>query len=93
MILPKELTMPADALIIQRSARKKLFKLPINIHKKIISSLEIIKAEPISGTKLGGVLGKYYKYPVGDYRIVYSFDKKNSTVHILKIEHRQGVYK
>ena len=85
--------MPAESLIIQRSARKRLLKLPLKIHQKIISALDIIKEEPISGSKLEGELRRYYKYSVGDYRIVYTFDKKKSIVYVLKIEHRQGVYK
>lgn len=85
--------MPAESLIIQRSAGKRLLKLPLNIHKKIISSLDRIKTEPLSGSKLGGELGGYYKFRVGDYRIVYRFDKKKGTVYVVKIEHRQGVYK
>ena len=40
-----------------------------------------------------GELEGYYKYRLGDYRIIYIFDAKKSTVEIQTIEHRQGVYK
>lgn len=85
--------MPAESLVIERPARKRLLKLPINIHKRIIDSFESIKKNPLIGEKLHGELKGYFKLRLGDYRIVYSFDKKTSTVQIVKIEHRQGIYK
>ena len=45
------------------------------------------------GFRLHGEFGDYYKLRVGDYRIIYRFDKKASIVEIVKVEHRQGVYK
>lgn len=85
--------MPADSLVLERAARKKLLKLPINIHKRIIASFEAIQSNPLIGEKLHGELKGYYKLRLGDYRIVYSFDKTKSTVRVVKIEHRQGIYK
>lgn len=47
----------------------------------------------LQGEKLHGELLGYSKHRVGDYRIVYLFDKKEGKIAVLKIEHRQGVYK
>ena len=85
--------MPAKSVVVEKHARKRLLKLPLSIHKRIIRALEIIQENPLIGVKLHGELEKYYKYRVGDYRIVYSFDSKESTVTVVKVEHRQGVYK
>lgn len=85
--------MPAKNLIIQKSVRKNLLKLPLIIHQKIIQSLTSIQNNPVSGMKLHGELAGYYKFRVGDYRIVYRFHIKESLVEVVKIEHRQGVYK
>ena len=85
--------MPAKTLIVEKAAKKKFLKLPIHIHKRIIKALETIQENPIAGIKLHGELGQYYKYRVGDYRIVYKFDSKESKVVVVKVEHRQGVYK
>lgn len=85
--------MPAKFLVVERTARKKLLKLPINIHKRIIDAFDTIQKNPLIGEKLHGELKGYYKMRLGDYRIVYSFDSKTSTVQIVKLEHRQGVYK
>lgn len=85
--------MPAKHFIVKRSVQKNLLKLPVHIHKRIIQALGGIKQNPIAGAKLKGELGDYYKICVGDYRIVYSFDAKQSIVNVVKIEHRQGVYR
>ena len=85
--------MPAKFLLLEKPAKKRLLKLPINIHKRVIRALETIQKTPLVGVKLHGELGDYYKYRVGDYRVVYSFNSEESTVTVVKIEHRQGVYR
>lgn len=85
--------MSAESLILERTAKKRLLKLPINIHKRIITAFDLICKNPLVGAKLSGELKGYYKLRLGDYRIVYSFDKGSKTVKVVKIEHRQGVYK
>lgn len=85
--------MPAKFLITQKSARKNLKKLPTHVNEKIVRSLDKIKENPLSGIKLHGEIQDYYKFRVGDYRIVYKFDKKISIVEVVSIEHRQGVYR
>lgn len=85
--------MPAKSVVLERPARKKLLKLPTQIHMRMIAAFDAIEENPLIGAKLHGELEGYYKFRLGDYRIVYSFDAKKSAVNIIKIEHRQGVYK
>lgn len=85
--------MPAKYFSITKKANKQILKLPLRIQNKIDKAYSILKENPISGEKLKGELSEYYKFRVGDYRIVYSFDVKKSKVTIVKIEHRQGVYR
>lgn len=85
--------MPAKALIVDKNADKRFLKLPLPIQKRVIYAYDKLKLNPISGIKLHGKLEGLYKYRLGDYRIVYMFNTKTSTVEILTIEHRQGVYK
>ena len=85
--------MPAKFFVTKSSAKKNLRRLPIHIHKKIIKTFDKIKDNPLIGVKLHGDLENYYKFRVGDYRIVYTFYRKESLVKIVKVEHRQGVYK
>ncbi len=85
--------MSAKNLHISQSVDKNLPKLPKHIQTRIISSFDKIIQNPVSGIKLHGELKNYYKFRVGDYRIIYSFNAKESLIQIVKIEHRQGVYK
>jgi len=85
--------MSAKNLRLAQSVDKNIAKLPRYIQTKIISSFDKIIQNPVSGIKLHGELKNYYKFRVGDYRIIYSFNAKESLIQIVKIEHRQGVYK
>lgn len=85
--------MPAKTFFVERPVQKSLRKLPVGIHQKIINTLSRIQQNPLAGEKLHGELAGYYKYRVGNYRIVHTFDAKKSMVVVVKIEHRQGVYR
>ncbi|KKQ32543.1 MAG: hypothetical protein US48_C0022G0003 [Candidatus Levybacteria bacterium GW2011_GWA2_37_36] len=85
--------MPAKYLSTDKSVQKQLKKLPLHINEKVIKVLSVIQENPLSGVRLHGDLKNYYKFRVGDYRIIYKFDKTLSIVEILKVEHRQGVYR
>lgn len=85
--------MPAKISTLSKRADKSITRFPLRIQNKIDQAFERIKQNPISGAKLHGDLSGFYKYKIGDYRVIYEFDPKISTVNVLKIEHRQGVYK
>ncbi|MBI2611791.1 type II toxin-antitoxin system RelE/ParE family toxin [Candidatus Gottesmanbacteria bacterium] len=85
--------MPAKVFIVAKKTDKSFLKFPKKIQEKIINAYKIIQKNPLSGSKLSGELEGYYKYRVGDYRLVYTFDPKASEVVVVKIEHRQGVYR
>ncbi len=85
--------MPAKTFFVAKKADKQLTRLPLKVHIRITHALRQLKQNPLAGTKLGGELADSYKFRVGDYRIIYKFDSKESKVDIVKIEHRQGVYK
>lgn len=85
--------MPAKILFTSRKVDKQLSKLPLKVNIRVVQALRQLKQNPLAGAKLGGELSGNYKFRVGDYRIVYKFDSKESRVEVAKIEHRQGVYK
>ncbi len=85
--------MPAKDFNISKAANKQANKLPEKIHDKIDEAFDKLQQNPLIGEKLHGELKGYFKYRIGDYRIVYSFDPEESILYISKIEHRQGVYK
>ena len=85
--------MSANQLIVEKAAKKQFLKLPIKINQRILDNLELIRINPLIGPKLQGELSNYHKFRIGDYRIVYKFNPKINLVEVVKIEHRQGVYK
>ena len=85
--------MPAKLFNVAKKANKQLSKVPLKVQGKIIQALKNLKQNPLAGKKLDGALADNYKFRIGDYRIVYKFDPKESRVEVVKIEHRQGVYK
>jgi len=85
--------MPAKSFRLPKKVNKAVLKLPLHIQNKIAGAFDRIRQNPSLGAKLKGELFNYYKFRVGDYRIIYKFDKKESLIEIVKIEHRQGVYR
>ena len=85
--------MPAKKFLVEKEVEKRIKKLPAQIKKRIPEVLLSIKDNPVLGIRLHGELYGLYKFRIGDYRIIYRFDSKQSVVTVVKIEHRQGVYK
>lgn len=85
--------MSARNFVISKRANKEILKLPLSIQNKMNKAFGILKLNPLAGAKLQGELAGNYKFRIGDYRIVYQFNSKESKVEVVKIEHRQGVYK
>ncbi len=85
--------MTAKKFIIPQKVQKRAGKLPSYISKRLPEALLRLKENPLLGERLHGELSDYYKYRIGDYRIIYRFDSKKSLLEVIMIEHRQGVYK
>ena len=85
--------MAAKELRVENKVWRQTRKSPKWLKDRIVKVLVEIRENPLAGIRLHGELEGYYKYRVGDYRIVYKFDSKNNLVVVVKIEHRQGVYK
>lgn len=47
---------------------------------------------PYQGKKLVGDLSSYYRYRVGNYRIIYEIIEQEVVVIIVKVKHRKDVY-
>ena len=56
------------------------------------AALDSIAANPESGESLQAELGKYRKYRVRRFRIVYEIDRTARIVRIISIGHRREVY-
>lgn len=50
--------------------------------------------DPLSlGKPLKGIFKGLYRYRCGDYRVIYSIDRKENTILILRVGKRKDIYK
>ena len=80
-------------LSITRSAAKQLLKIPYRVRERIEKEIEGLTKNPYpsKSQKLSGRDG--YRLRVGDYRALYSFDKKAKIITVLSVQHRKDAYK
>ena len=78
-----------------KSVRKDLKNISPEIKKLIKQAIEEkLMVDPLKfGVPLRQTLRGYFKYRVGDYRIVYCLKRKTVTVLFIKVGHRKEVYK
>ena len=85
-------------LRFDEGARKDLAKLDKQIAKRITTFLgERVAAlddpRSIGEALKGSRLGDFWKYRVGDYRIIASIEDSALRVLVVKVGHRSGVYR
>lgn len=64
--------------------------------KKLARCFAVLEQDPKSGNNnikaLSGIYAGHYRYRIGDWRVVYWIDSKQSRVHVIAIAHRSEVY-
>jgi mRNA interferase RelE/StbE len=80
------------AISLTKFAEKQLYKLPDQIQKRIIASIERCRIRPYAHAKKL-LDNPYFRLRVGDYRII--VDIQDNKLHILVIEigNRKNIYK
>jgi mRNA interferase RelE/StbE len=81
----------------ERAAERELSKLPKPDAKRILRFLhervaQLAKARGI-GEALKGPLGNFWKYRVGDFRIIAAIEDRAVTILIVRIGNRRDVYR
>ncbi len=80
-------------IVLDKKVLKDLKKIDKKDRKKIIETIEKkIAKNPYTGKRLLGNLSNFYRYRVGDYRIIYSIFDDRIEIEIIKIGHRKDVY-
>jgi len=80
-------------LILLKKAEKDLNRV-IKKHKpQIIKVLFNLQENPFLGKMLKGRFIGFHSFRIWPYRIIYKIDKKKSVVLVIRIGHRQGIYK
>ncbi|MEI0749779.1 type II toxin-antitoxin system RelE/ParE family toxin [Brachyspira pulli] len=80
---------------ITRTAKKSLEKLDRNIQKRILdflSDLETLEKPRVKGKSLKGELKEYWRYRVGDYRILSKIIDNELIILVIDIGHRKDIY-
>jgi mRNA interferase RelE/StbE len=81
----------------ERAAQKELDKLDKPVARRILKFLykRVGKLDDPRrmGEKLQGTLGEFWRYRVGDYRLICSLEHTRLVVLVLRIGHRREVYK
>lgn len=80
-------------LVLSRDAAKTLEKLAPQMSRRIITALEIVRANPLKGKRLRGELEGLFSLRVGDMRAVYEVDHKQRVIVVHAIGPRGDIYK
>ncbi len=80
-------------IVLSRQAQKDLEKVDESYKPHVFAALFDLKKDPYLGKKLQGKFKDYYSLRVGNYRIIYRIYKKELNILVIRIGHRQGIYK
>jgi len=79
------------------TALKQLGKLDKSVSRRVLNFLrqrvEKLDDPRQIGQRLQGTLSEFWKYRVGDYRLICSLEDDRLVVLVLRIGHRRDVYK
>ncbi|OGF23356.1 hypothetical protein A2Y83_01415 [Candidatus Falkowbacteria bacterium RBG_13_39_14] len=83
----------AYRIVLKKKAEKELGKIPKGERYKVLAVIAELAREPYLGKKLEGEFAGLYSIRVWPYRMIYTIYKKELLIIIIRIGHRQGVYK
>lgn len=81
-------------IVFRKSAEKQLLKLPKEVGCDILSQIKLLTEEPIPvGSRKMKGFDNVFRLRVRNYRIIYRLEKGELTIEVIKIGHRQNIYK
>ena len=80
-------------ILFSKAAVKDIDKIDKKNKPHIFAALFDLRKDPYSGKKLKGKFQDCYSLRVGFYRIIYKIYKKKLNILLIRIGHRQGIYK
>ena len=85
--------MQSFSIVAGNSIKKDLRKLPSDVFERVADMFERLSLDPfgIGAQRMTDVVG--YKVRVGNYQIRFDVDIKSREVTILRVRHRNEVYK
>lgn len=77
-----------------KGAKRQLRKLPLDVQERIRAKINDLKIEPRpSGVKKLKGEENSYRIRIGDYRVVYEIEDDILKVTVVRVKHRNEVYK
>ncbi len=86
--------MPSYRVVLARSARKELERLPGTVAARVLDALEELEEQPrpVGSKKLRGS-EDLWRVRIGDYRVIYAINDVSRLVDVLVIRHRRDAYR
>lgn len=80
-------------IVITRRVMKEMQKLVAGMQRKVDIAIDLLREDPFLGKRLHGEHEGMWSLRVWPYRILYIIHREIITVTVLRIAHRQGVYR
>lgn len=80
-------------IFLSSKADKQLRKLPSRMHELLLSRIEKLTQAPFPQGIKKLTQREGWRLRVGDYRILYTVDKKKKEIVILSVAHRREAYR
>ncbi len=80
-------------LEIKKKAMKEIHALPAKDQQRVLAAFDVLAEDPYAGKKLEGRYKGAWSFRVWPYRILYTIHQNILTVSVLRVGHRQGVYR
>lgn len=77
---------------LSRQASKFIEAISGKHREQLESGLSVLAEDPFSGKPLKGDLKGYWSFRVGIYRMIYTIQRNEVIVEVLRIHHRKEVY-
>ncbi len=76
-------------------SEKDISRLSVEDRRRVIDRLEWLEKnfDEITPMPLGGPWRGYFKFRIGDWRVVYQIDSKNKSLIVCYIDRRDKIYK
>ena len=85
--------MPKYKIIFAPTAEKQFMNLTRIVQTRIAQAITKLAENPFLGKQLKGQLREYRSYRVGDYRVIYFIRHHKVQIEIIRVAHRNRVYK
>lgn len=80
-------------VIVPKKVQKEISRIDKKFRLKIITAITVLAVNPYLGKKLEGDHKNEWSFRVWPYRIIYQIKNKELVILIIKVGHRQGIYR